>query len=407
MAVAFSYYFGGAQVVFWYKYAIALMWTAIYFVPLIAQRGKISGRHAVHIRTYVYPLLLIFGWTLFIWTIQPPAGLDFSYFTRMTGNIIYLMLAVASAIAAAGFFGRKAIKYSVWAIALSIAANTVYSISIYGTDLFMAYLPQAVSSTDFPYRSALYNLSAALEVQDATMASGFYILYFIFEDKEDDKRTRVFYTAVLLCCSYIGFKRTQFLSILATGLIMRLIHRFHLNERSAINLVGAFFLLFCLSYVVIVKTNVFQIIVDYLGADVTGRQNIYRALSAYFDFSPLYLGKGFGYVDKTMYETIGFASHNTIVRMYAELGFIPFAAWMYWYLIGAPERVARMFGREAAMTILMCTIYLFFTYCIGNSMNFYCIQFSFMLIPIAVACPYETGKYKKIKFVLGNRKRRL
>ena len=26
MAVAFSFYFGGAQVVFWYKYLIAFLW---------------------------------------------------------------------------------------------------------------------------------------------------------------------------------------------------------------------------------------------------------------------------------------------------------------------------------------------------------------------------------------------
>ena len=49
----------------------------------------------------------------------------------------------------------------------------------------------------------------------------------------------------------------------------------------------------------------------------------------YYEFSPLYMGKGFLYVDKTMYDSIGFVAHSVIVKMFAEIGCIPFLIWIY------------------------------------------------------------------------------
>ncbi len=49
------------------------------------------------------------------------------------------------------FFWKKVIKYSVWAILISILANLIYCIHLYGMGVFLQYLPQVALSTDFPF----------------------------------------------------------------------------------------------------------------------------------------------------------------------------------------------------------------------------------------------------------------
>ena len=385
MAVAFSYMFGGEQVTFWYKYLIAFGWTLAYFVPQILKTGVIKGKEATYLKAYFLPLMVIVIWTLFIWVVNPPNGLSFSNVTRLFSNIIYLALAITSAVAAVHFFGRKVIKLSVWAIAISILANAVYSVYLYGIRVFLSYLPQAVFSTEFAYGSKLYLFGMAVEVQDATLATGFFIIYFIFMDKEDLLKVRIKYIFLLILLSYIGFKRTEYYALIIIAIWVLIIKKFRISTKIAIYVTGAMFLVIGTVYTIIVKNDTFRVLITTIGTDVNGRQNIYRDLSNYYQLSLFYIGKGFTYVDKMMYDTTGFASHNAIIRMYAELGAIPCIAWIFWYVVSVPKRILKKYGKEEAFILLISTMYLFLAYCIGNAMNFYCIQYCFILIPIAIS----------------------
>ncbi len=398
MVVAFSFYFGGAQVVFWYKYLIALLWALSYLGVCIFKEKKIKGNSAIIIKMYVYPLLTILAWSSFIFIFHSPSGANIGNVTRMVSNIVYLILAVTSAVSTTYYFGKKVIKYSIWAIFISIMANLIYCIHLYGLGIFLQYLPQAASSTDFPFGSVLYNFASCIEVQDATLATGFYILYMILFDEEDSIKTKLFYMGLLLVCSYLGFKRTEFIAVIFTVIVMWIIKKYAIDLSLMIKVIGIAILLFSFGYICIVKWDLFQTIIDKVGANVTGRQNVYRNLARYYEISPLYIGKGFTFVDKTMYDTTGFSAHNTVVRMYAELGFIPFIIWIVWYLIRIPLKILNKFGEKNALIVMTSTLYLFFTYCIGNSMNFYCIQYSFILITVATFDSNGKLNYKKIRF---------
>ncbi len=393
MAVAFSYMFGGEQVTFWYKYLIASFWTIIYFVPKIIRTKVIKGKEATYLKAYILPLIIILLWTLLIWAINPPSGLGASNVTRLFSNILYLALAVMSAIAAVHFFGRKVIKLSVWAIAISILANAIYSIYLYGIRVFLSYLPQAIFSLDFSYGSKLYLFGMAVEVQDATLATGFFILYFVFMDQEDSIKTRIKYILLLLLLSYIGFKRTEYYALIIIAIWILIIKRLKISVKASIYITGIMFFVIGVVYTIIVKNDTFRVLITTIGTDVNGRQNIYRNLSNYYELSLFYIGKGFTYVDKTMYDTTGFASHNTIIRMYAELGAIPCMAWIYWYVVEVPKKILKKYGKEEAFVLLVSTMYLFLAYCIGNAMDFYCIQYCFVLIPIALSKNTVTKKY--------------
>ena len=396
MAISFSYYIAGEQVAYWIRYVIAIIIFIMCLLPEILKKQKIDGVNYFCFKNYIIPIIFIALWSMTIWVIDTPKGFTISNFTRMISGCLNLLFSITTALAATKMFGKKAIKYSIIAIAVSVGFNTIYCINLYGINLFIQYITQALFSTDFEYGSSLYELGAALEVQDATLATGFYILYFLFFNKEDSRKTRIKYLLLLLICSYIGFKRTEFISISITAITIIFMKRF--NQKKIITIVGAIFGIICFGYVVIVKTGVFALMVNYLDVDVTGRTNVYEWLSEYFELSILYLGKGFTFVDKTMYEATGFSSHNVIARMYAELGCIPFCIWLYWYLIRIPLNVLKkynIFNKEAGRITFSCIIYVFLTYFIGNSINFFCIQFSFMLIQISLMFPEKKKNNKK------------
>ena len=395
MAIAFSFYFGGSQVVFWYKYAIALVWSMGYIMTIVKRGWKIRRKDGEILAVYIFPLIMILGWTLLVWVIKPPMNLNNSNVTRMISNVIYLILAVTSAVATSRFFGKKVIKYSVWAMFISIMTNLVYCIHLYGVGVFFQYLPKAIVSTDFKYGSVLYNFGSCIEVQDATLATGFYLLYFLLFDKEDERKEKIKYVILLLICSYLGFKRTQFIALVITTILFLIIKKVKINLKQVTFVMCVAFLIFSFVYAYVVKTDQFKLVVNTIGADVTGRQNIYVNLSRYYELSLFYIGKGFTFVDKTMYDLTGFAAHNTIIRLYAELGCIPFVIWMLWYLYYIPKYYINKTGKNTALLAISCIMYLFMTYCIGNSMNFYCIQYSFILVPISVLFEKNSGIQEK------------
>ncbi len=384
MAISFSFLFVGEQVPFWYKFVLASIWVVLYFGTEILRAKKVKGIEATYIKNYVYPLGVIVLWTMFLWIIVPPVGLELSNISRMFSNIFNLLLAVLCAVAVTKLFGKKVICYTLWAIVLSVFVNTIFSVKMYGIGTFISYLPQAVLSTDFVFGTPLYMLGRALEVQDATIATGFFIIYYLLFDRENPKNKKITYIALALVCSYIGFKRTEFIAIIITILFILIIRRFKIKIKTAIIIMGALFFVIGVGYVIVVKTNEFQIIINYIGANVNGREGIYRALSRYYSLSPFYLGKGFTYVDKVLYESIGFATHNAFIKMFAELGAIPFLVWMYWWVIGVPKRLSKRVSRNSALLVVACTMYLFLTYCIENTLSLFCVQFCFILVPFAV-----------------------
>lgn len=395
MVILFSDTFFGIPIPFWLKYLIGFGISIICLLPKVLKTKKIEKIGYACLKNYVMPIILIAVFSLFIWGIHPPSNFSSSNITRMLSSCFNLILSITVAISTSKLFGKKAIKYSVIAIAISILINCLYAISLYGFSLFITYLPQAIFSTDFAFESSLYNLGLILEVQDATLACGFYIIYFLLLDESDSKKERIKYIIVLLICSYIGFKRTEFIAIAFVSIILIIMKKFKANN--TIIIVGSLFTIFCIGYVFIVKLDMFSEIIKLLDVNVTGRDNIYKWLNEYFELSLFYIGKGFTYVDKTMFDLTGFAAHNTIVRMYAEIGCIPFIIWLVWYLIHIPLKVFKTNGKNSSLITFACILYLFITYCIGNSMNFFCIQFSFMLVQVMPMFMNQNNQLKEEK----------
>lgn len=397
MAIAVTFKFNGEQTDFYTKYFIAASWTILWLLDIILNKKVISKQNRYYLIALCVPVTLIYIWTILLWIIVRPEGWNFSYFSTTSSNILALILAITTAMAAGHFFGRKAISYTVIAIFISTMANTIVVVPQYGISTFIEFLKNAWVVTDLDYSNAMTKLSLALEVHDSTVASGAFLIYYMFLDKTKDK-TRWIYIAMLAICAYLGYKREVVYGILIVAVCLWILRVKPAKTERLFKIFSIMLILSCLTYVVALKSGFIEILSDYYGIDFSGRFTIYSYLVRYFNLSIFYLGKGYGFVNKALYDSIGFQSHSDVVRMYAELGFMPYIIWLYYYLYRIPLKVYYSFGEIAGKIMLAMTIYIFVTYFTGNAMNLFASQLSYILIPVALSYPESWKKANKIKF---------
>lgn len=394
MAIAFTNMFNGKIVPFYIKYIIAIMWILFWSYDIGIRRLKIEKISKRAIKQYCYPYLFIALWSMIVWIINPPSPFSFDNVTRMWSNTIYIWITFLSSIAATHFFGNQTIKLSLYAMTLSTFINLCYVINQYGINMFFTYLMTVFIAAEYSFGSPMYNFSLALETQDIAMATGFYFIYYLLFDNIDSKGKKNISLLFCIICAYIGFKRTTLLGLITIMFIIWLLKWKKLNFKKLIYFIGILFILVSFSYIFIIKYDIFSFFINLLGIDANGRISIYNILSQYFDFSLLYIGKGFLYVDKTMFDSIGFVAHSVIVKMYAEIGCIPFLFWIYHYLIRIPMNIYNRDGAKSGMISFITTLYLFITFFVENTMSLFCIQFSYLLIPLAINYS-EKGLIKK------------
>ena len=384
MAVSFTNMFNGELTPFYIKYIVAILWIILWLFDFGVVKKRLLVCYRKVLGQISLPYILIAVWSCVIWIINRPVIFNGQFVSRMISNVIYILITYITAMVGIYFFKSRVVKLSVIAMFLSVVVNLGYVVTEYGIGMFFAYIPHIFSTTDYEWGSTLFNFSLALEVQDITMASGFYLIYYLFLSK-DKFKNRFSYIAILLVCAVIGFKRTTLVGLVISCIIMWLIKK-NISLVNVIYLVSGGFIVISFVYIWIIKSGLLADLTLLFNIDTNGRVYIYNILSSYYEIWPFYLGKGFAYVDKIMYETTGFAAHSVITRMFAEIGFIPFFAWIIHYLITIPRRMTLNYDSYCGRMVYLAAIYMFTIFFMENTMTLFCIQYSFALFVMLPSC---------------------
>ena len=79
----------------------------------------------------------------------------------------------------------------------------------------------------------------------------------------------------------------------------------------------------------LVRNGMFDELVNKYQIETNSRQSIYDSYSAYYEYSPMYMGRGLGWVADYQRNTEGTTGiHNEYIRAYVELGFWGFLIWI-------------------------------------------------------------------------------
>lgn len=381
MALCFTNTFQGVTVEFYLKYILSIIWIIVFLISLIKKR-KTYKKSIQFGKMFLIPYILIFIWSFFCLFVH--GNLEIQYISRLIGQILYLLITYTSVLAGVHFFGKKTIKYSLYAMFLSLTINLITTINIYGLSNFTEYLKLMFFNVTFPKGTVMSAISGSLEVQDITIASGLYIIYYLFFAKkidncEDHKKEIL----IAIICFILGYKRTGLIALSLAIIFYLIIKKLKIDSQKSILLITTIVLGSSFLYLIFIKYNIIGSITTKYNINAMGRVQIYQMLSSFYDLVPWFIGQGYSYVDKVMYESITFVSHTVIGKMYAELGCIPFVLWAIHFLRNNSKKICKNWGQENCDLYLICIFYIFITFFFENTLTLYCIQYSLLLIPLA------------------------
>lgn len=406
MATAFSMEIDSVTVPYFLKYIIAFIWIiigAFYdHVEGCFLKIRITKIKKDLFTLFLLPIILAFLYTFIIWLMGLSGHISFSHIMRLISNLGCMAIIAASAIMCTSIFGKDVIRLTFIALILTIAFNAIVVIQNYGLSSMITYICHVFQADSYTYGSTLSRVSYAMEIHDGTFAMGFFLLYFIFYEKAD-KKAKFLQIMMALFCSYLGFKRNELIGVIVASLIATTVVRKKGKNFLQTNQIVTFFaLIACFSFVVAIK-HIDQMTVLLSTLDIF-RIRLYRFMSGLYSISPFYFGKGYTYVNYILgnQTTLLGTSHSDLVRVYVEMGFWGFIAWIWYYFTYIPRYIYRNYSKLAGKMFMMFSFYIFATYLLDNTLTMFANQFVYYVIPIAVLyneydCKYNIGIFNKKK----------
>lgn len=283
------------------------------------------------------PYLLLFGISMTYY---------FIYHRITYSNMIYYnsqpILICLMAIVAYNSFGEKTLK--------GIIIAAVLNYIVYVGTCVIQYGP-------FSLLQAGSNSSASklLEVHEITFVFGIIVVYLIISRYFQKKNTKRHWLVLLTVFCLLGFKRVLIMAVIFALVIYYLVRK--KRKPTAIIIISCVAIVLSLAWVYLCSSwDLLTGISIAFNIDLSGRNWIYSNFYPYYSYSLSYMGAGVGYVQQLISQmstmilgghTIGL--HNEYMRLFIELGFVPYICYFGVILPIMIKKIFRKAGIEAAV----------------------------------------------------------
>lgn len=335
-------------------------------------------------------IILVYSLIIWIYNFE-----TVSYMMRGASKLSYQFILILCVFAAAYMFGEKGIHYTFYGLALGNALIALLYVPSYGVG---GVISSVTTFVLHPGEAVGY--MRMLEIHDITFTYGFFLIYFIFFDRISSKKMKAFNIITALIFFFVGFKRIAIASFAIMLVVCWILKKLSPRAQNGIMktvlilcVVGAFLYLF------IIKENIFMIIMDRFGIDVMGRNILYGYIDKYYKLSPAFIGYGFEYVHMMMLEIAEIGGkqfngmvdiHNDFMRVYIEMGFLGFFAWLMYTLVFQYSRIKSKIGIDTARLFFVCELYIFLTYMTDNTLFYFFTGMILRMIPACYALHIKT-----------------
>lgn len=315
-----------------YKIIFAVAVTAVSFAVFLVS----TDLHRAEILVkYILLLILPYLFSIFIslplWAVNMQSS---SVIRRGIADQMYMIFMVTAMAGILYVFGKRGIWLN---LAAMLTANGIVVLRIIIQSSFFEFFHDlAVMLSSFTINTS--GLMDQAEIHELTFGIGAYLLYFIIDRKSVRKNRYLPIAAILSVCFFItGLKRIAvfaFAGALSVYLIFRVFNG--LNRSFWVVLAAVLVMAFGFLYIVLMGAGLYDFLSDKLGINTMGRQELVREYSSYYELSPIFVGKGSGYISKLFSELPDTASVKSIqcdfLLIYIDLGFWGYWAWMALYL---------------------------------------------------------------------------
>ena len=325
------------------------------------------------------PNLIILVWSVALWVWERET---FASIIRGSSMILYQLLLLSMLIFAGVMFGKKAIEYTALGF---IIANTLILMDvmrrhgIVSTITGFAEFLLSAGSKDNA-------ISVSLEVQDLTFGIGIMLVYYLTEGQEE--HWRKFYILALGFYFVTGLKRILLPAVFVGAMYVWMAKRFSRKNQITYSVaIGVILLIISITYVILIRTELWFEIMDDLGVNLMGRKRLYSHVKPYYSISPVYMGIGYGRVSKILelVESTGNRRlHSDVLRLYIELGMIMFLLWCAVTYIITFKFLDKTYSLGPARMYFAITLLMFVTFLTDNTIEKYCPQIAWHILPLAM-----------------------
>lgn len=318
----------------------------------------------------VYIILIL--WSCAIWSVRFERK---ETITKGLFENVYIILAILVAASVKYLFRKKAVLYCCYAMSI---ANILIIIPVLLKDPpeFLQELWELVAT----FGDATGGLMKAVEIHDLTFAFGIILLYALIKK---DLYGRKQIIALSLIFSVTGLKRIAAAGIVLGFLLYHLMIRIN-NYKKYVYLLCSGIIVATFIYLVAVHAGLYDRL-ELAGLNTKGRNLIYGYINKLFYIGPGFIGNGLGFSSKAWNlpfysKTVQDAYHNEYLRMYVEVGFCGYFAWLFLHLPFRIEYFIRKHGKEAGLLYLATAVYCYITYATDNTYYYYYLNFAVFLI---------------------------
>lgn len=341
---------------------------------------------------YMKYILLIVITTMVVYSLDTA---DSALMTRGFIKVFYQTLTVLGAVCAAYALGKQAVVLTYYGLVLANTAGIVRAFAKTGS------VSQCMSDFQYFLTSGFdaVGFMKYLELHEDTFVFGLLVIFFIVDGWGKNK----WKILVSFFFFFLGYKRIGMIGLAAAILFYTLMRKEKMVILKASGIVMMLtFMVYGISYVVVVRSGLFVRICTELGVDLMGRQNLYRYIKDYYHISPTFMGHGFGCIEYILGHAGDIKVNNTYISrmtalhcdylaMYIQMGMAGFLLWETCRFVDIPLFCSR-YGRKCFLSALLTTLYLGITYMTDNTALYFLVCMVQFLIPAAFAMEGEKSE---------------
>ena len=360
---------GGFGFMYMYLFGIGIAFVGgcAFLVNPNAKRFVLLSKYSYHFSLSYLFLVLV---SSLIWAFTF-AG--FRVMTRGFFFVVYQMIALVVAAVTLYLFGSKGIWYCLFSMCLANGIIVFQTARAGGFALFFEELRNLILTFGEDTGTMMGNV----EVHDLTFSFGPFMVYLLL-NRKDIHRWFLSFLAVLLFL-IIGLKRIEIAAILLAVVVCAIVRKVSKkNLKTAIAFLGVALVVVGFIYIILIHSGLFSYLEDVLHIDTKGRRDIYRYLNTQYELNPFYIGTGLG-SERIEWEQVGNvwdriqqdAYHNEFLRVYIEVGCIPFFIWGWLHFGHRLRYFANKQDNMGGILFLGYTLYLYGTYLTDNTLYYY------------------------------------
>lgn len=299
-----------------------------------------------------YFLAMVYSVTLWTFQFTPIRQIISGFFEPG-----YMILCIVCAAFLIYLLGENTVECSFWALSAALCLLVFQKLREFGVSEYVRRLANYLLSV------GENSGGVSLENTSFSYVYVFFALYFLFHRQTEPLWKRLLRWSMVFLGLAEVFKRSALLA-LSAGLLAAFLYARTPDRHKRLfrNIIMVILLLFAVLIIPAIRSGLFTRIVNELHINTSARIRIYAYYNQYYEFTPLYFGKGLGWIQRLVSASerfnVGLESvnvHCDYVRFYIELGFW---GYLFWLLPAIPLVITSMVkGKsvpDAAVILGLC-----------------------------------------------------